>query len=238
MELGSHESADYHFDASRERFETAKLLWIQSDMSSWKSPSSYLWSSKAQLTDKLTVSGQYGRGEYRKELKAFFVNCLKVAEPTLRMLADELQLTALPFAGLEPAEKDVSVERINIVIEVINSLPLYEPCPIRQNLLSSSIFPVRWEDSSLSLESSETEFSIRDREDYWKAFNKKVPMLEFTLEEVNEQGPFLRWMGLEDRYLSSRVTERSEFSGTPEQCSERLTSDLRFRASAIFRYLL
>lgn len=207
-------------------------------MSCWKSPSSCLWSSKAQLTDKLIVSGQYGRGGHKKEIKAFFVECLKVAEPTLKMLAEELQLLTRPFAGLVPAEKDICVRRIKIVMEAINSLPLDESCLVRENLRSSSIFPVRWEDGGLSLETAEREFSIRDRENYWEAFNKKVPMLELTLEEVNELGPFLRWMDLENRYLSNRVTERSEFSGTPEECSGNLTRDLRFRALALFRYLL
>lgn len=225
---------DQHSDIFRERFETSGLIWIPSEMGCWKSPSSCLWSSKAQITDKHTVSRQYGQGEHKKELKTFFVDCLNVAEPTLDMLAEELQLLAR--AGLEPSDKDVSVGRIKIIMEAINSMSLNESGSVRDNLRSSAIFPVRLEDGSLRLESVKGEFSIRDRENYWEAFNKRVPMLELTLEEVHELGPFLRWMDLESRYLSNRVTERSEFSGTPEECSKKLTEDLRFRATALFRY--
>ena len=97
------------------------------------------------------------------------MDCLEVTEPTLELLAGELQLLAQRFDGLVPAEKDVFVGRIKIVMEAMNSLPLNNSCPVRENLRSSSIFPVRVEDGSLTLESAETEFSIRDRENYWKA---------------------------------------------------------------------
>lgn len=240
VEFSCHESADLYSNISRERFEKQKLVWIQSD---WKSPSSCLWSSKAQLTDKLTVSEKYGRSKHRKELKAFFVDCLKVTEPTLKMLAEELQLidrsslflSTLPFESFEVIEK---IKNIKIIMETINSLPLSESCPEKEIIRSSSIFPVRLGDDSWELKSAKTEFSIRDRENYWGVFNKKVPMLELTLAEVNELGPFLRWMDLEGRYLSNRVTERSVFSGTLEECSEKWTKDLKFRASALFRYFL
>jgi hypothetical protein len=184
-----------------------------------------------------TVSGQYDQGEHKKALRAFFVDCLNVAEPTLDMLAEELQLLARPLAGLVLSGEEVSVRRIKLIMEAISSMSLNDSGPVRENLRSSAIFPVRFEDGNLRLESVKGEFSIRDRENYWKAFNKQVPMLELTLEEVHELGPFLRWMDLESRYLSSRVTEKSEFSGTPEECAKRLTIDLRFRARALFRYL-
>lgn len=206
-------------------------------MSCWKPPSSCLWSSKAQITDRHTVSEQYGQGEHKKKLKAFFVDCLKVAEPTLDMLAEELQLEARSLAGLELSDEDVSVRKIKVIIQAINSMSLNNYGPVRENLRSSAIFLVRLKDGSLKLDSATGEFSIRDREIYWRAFNKRVPMLEFTLEEVHELGPFLRWMDLESRYLSNRVTERSEFSGTQDECSKKLTEDLRIRATAIFRYV-
>jgi hypothetical protein len=181
------------------------------------------------------MSGKYGQGEHKKMLKAFFVDCLKVAEPTLDMLAQELQLEARSLAGVELSNEDVY--KMKIIIQAINSMSLNNYGPVREKLRSSPVFPVRSEDGSLRLETAAGEFFIRDREIYWKAFNNRVPMLELTLEEVHELGPFLRWMDLESRYLSSRVTERSEFNGTQDDYSMRLTEDLRIRATAIFRYV-
>jgi hypothetical protein len=183
------------------------------------------------------MSGKYGQGKHKKMLEAFFVDCLKVAKPTLDMLAQELQLEARSLAGVELSNEDVSVRKMKVIIQAINSMSLNNSGPVREKLRLSPIFPVRYEDGSLRLETAAGEFSIRDREIYWKAFNKRVPMLELTLEEVHELGPFLCWMDLESRYLSSRVTERSEFNGTQDDCSMRLTEDLRIRATAIFRYV-
>jgi hypothetical protein len=184
-----------------------------------------------------TVFGQYGQGEHKKILNAFFVDCLKVAEPTLDMLAQELQMEARSHAGVELSNEDFSVRKMKVIIQAISSMSLNNSGSVREKLRSSPVFLVRLEDGSFRLKSAADEFSIRDREIYWKAFNKRVPMLELTLEEVHELGPFLRWMDLESRYLSSRVTERSEFSGTQDDFCMKLTDDLRIRATAIFRYV-
>ncbi|KAF4626332.1 hypothetical protein G7Y89_g11830 [Cudoniella acicularis] len=205
-------------DKIRERFETSGLIWIQSEINCWKSPSFCLWSSKAQITDRHTVSGQYGQGEHKKALKGFFVDCLNVAEPTLDMLAEELQLQARPLAGIVLSDDSGWKNKDHYASDQFD--------------VSQWV----WTDGSLRLESTTGEFSIRGRENYWEAFNKRVPMLDLTLEEVHDLEPFLRWMDLESRYLSNRVTERPEFSGTLEECSKKLTKDLRFRATALFRY--
>jgi hypothetical protein len=227
-------------DISRKCFENSHLVHIHSEKS-WKSPSSCLWSSKAEITGKVIVNKQYGQCQQKKALKAFFVDCLKVSEPSLEILVEELKSVAKPVVGGLLSIKDAGsaagvVEKAKMLIKAINSMPLDREVLIGKKLRSESIFPVKLKNVKV-LKGTADYFSITDRQKYHEAFKNEAWILDFSLEEVHELRPFLRWLNLEDRYLSRRVIENSTFGGIDETCSDGLTQDLRFRAKALFRYV-
>jgi hypothetical protein len=227
-------------DISRKCFENSHLVYIHPEKS-WKSPSSCLWSSKAEITGKVIVNKQYGQDQQKKALKAFFVDCLNVSKPSLEILVEELKSVAKPVAGRLPSIEDAGsaaghVEKTKMLIKAINSMPLDKEVLIGKKLRSESIFPVKLKNVKV-LKGTTDYFSITDRQKYHEAFKNEAWILDFSLEEVHELRPFLRWLNLEDRYLSRRVIENSTFGGIDETCSDGLTQDLKFRAKALFRYV-
>jgi hypothetical protein len=229
-----------HADISRKCFENSHLVHVHPE-NSWKAPSSCLWSSKAEITGKVIVNKWYGQCQHKKALKAFFVHCLNVSEPSLEILVEELKSVAEPIVGRSFSVEEAGsaagiVEKVKILIKAINSMPLDKEASIGKKLRSESIFPVKLEKLKM-LKSTADYFSIIDRQKYHEAFKNEAWILDFSLEEVHELRPFLRWLNLEERYLSCRVIENSTFGGIGETCSDGLTQDLRFRAKALLRYV-
>jgi hypothetical protein len=68
-----------------------------------------------------------------------------------------------------------------------------------------------------------------------KSFVGKVKFLDFTLEEVKDLQPFLRWALVEDKYVSKQVKEITSFDGknaTPVLVPNR---QIRHKAHALLR---
>jgi hypothetical protein len=88
----------------------------------------------------------------------------------------------------------------------------------------------------VQLLSSLIEFAIVDRKELGEKFNRKVKMLDFTMNEIWDLGPFIKWAGLEDRYIS-RMVKKISLSGS------RFSSQLfngygisGIKAHGLFRY--
>jgi hypothetical protein len=185
----------------------------------WHGPSSCLWSSKAPIKGKIKISEHY------PDLEQFFVECLGVTEPSLRMLVDELK----SVAELNPKKK-----RIKKLIFAINSLLPGEPKVPAGPILELNILPVDTAEG-VRLKSAMHDFAINDRQQLWEAFRGEASMLIFKLEEVRTLRPFIQWLDLERRYLSRTVKEITRNKSNSERLSNRLTQWFRGKAHALFR---
>lgn len=204
-------------------FEVAECIYVPPTGKEipWHPPSSCLWSSMARIKGKITISEHY------PELEQFFVECLGVTAPSLRMLLDELK----SVAELHPKKK-----RIKELIFAINSLLPREPNVPASTIMELDILPVDTKEG-IRLQSTRHDFAINDRQSLWEAFNGKASMLAFKLEEVRTLRPFIQWLNLEDRYLSRTVKEITRNKSNSEPLSNKLTQWFRGKAHALFRYV-
>jgi len=102
-----------------------------------------------------------------------------------------------------------------------------------EELKSLNILPVKQTNGTMKLRSTGYNFSIVDRREYGNAFEGKTPMLYFTMEEVHEMQLFLSALGLQGRYMSRIVEEKSMVEGGGRDPD--LSYRFRQKASALFR---
>jgi hypothetical protein len=142
------------------------------------------------------------------ELADFFIHKLGVKSLTLQMVYDELRQSP----NDSPEEIKVAIHSLN---EFLQTEPAYlDPEPIRK----AKVFPVRYPNGTVALGSIAVKFAIGDRERLKAAFEDKISLLDFDLEDVRRLKPLLDWLRLEERYLSNCVEEYtsiSEETGTP-----------------------
>jgi hypothetical protein len=121
------------------------------------------------------------------------------------MAIDELR-----EAGDESSPADVirnSIWTVNSLLSVSTVWPDSSP------VTESRIFPVRLPSGEVECLSRSAELFVVDRDPYRVAFERYVKLLDFTLAEVAELDPFLRWARLEGRYLSRCVKEVTSLGG-------------------------
>jgi hypothetical protein len=85
------------------------------------------------------------------------------------------------------------------------------------------------------LQRRDKRFSINDRQLWADAFHGKVDLLDFSLKEVRTLKPFLSCLGMEGRYLSEMVLEKSSFRGDLREPSSQKSRHFRRRAHALAR---
>jgi len=132
----------------------------------------------------------------------------------------------------ELANGNTAIEEIK---DTIRKISLMEPSrDALVDLHTSKIFPVKFPDGRIRLESIRTDFAIIDRFEYGVAFEGKVSVLNCTLEEVQEYRSFLLPLGLGGRYMSKIIEEKSMVTGG--DLHPRLSNEFRRKAYALFRY--
>jgi hypothetical protein len=152
------------------------------------------------------------------------VGLLLVKIPDLGLLVEELKRVA---------QSSPSIYDVKSLIWQINS---FGPSgQTLDKLFGFDILPVRKADGTLKLLSKSHRFSIIDRQHLGDAFKGKLDFLDFSLKEVRILLPFLSCMGLETRYLSEIVVEKSSFRGVILEPSAEKTKHLRRRAHALSR---
>ncbi|KIW28150.1 uncharacterized protein PV07_07832 [Cladophialophora immunda] len=168
----------------------------------WRAPSQCVWESKYRLPGLPGLQHDY------PELKCFFVDLLGV--PTVNISILLHGLIDLVQAQ-EPSYSDVKS-----MLLALGPMFNAEAAPERSftmglaTLRKYSFLPVRLKDKAPVLQKMATRFFIADHERYGQAFEKKVELLDFTLEEFRLLKSFFRKLNLENRYLSACVTEASE----------------------------
>ena len=104
---------------------------------------------------------------------------------------------------------------------------------VLEELKSLNILPVKQANGTVALRNTGYNFSIVDRREYGNAFEGKAPILHFTMEEVHEMQPFLSALGLQGRYMSRIVEEKSMVEGGERDPD--LSYKFRQKAYALFR---
>lgn len=131
-----------------------------------------------------------------------------------------------------------SVEDVRLALWALNSLldPEGGNDPPSRRLLEARVLPVRRPDGRVELVSStEAEFAINDRDDYFDMFRNSITVLDFKLHEVRRLQPILAWMRLERRYLSRCVREESRLHGGSATPISSTNKDVRNKAYGLLR---
>ena len=140
-----------------------------------------------------------------EDLSDFFIELLGVRTLTLEMVHDKL---------VEQGGGQSSVSDVKETIWLLNSyLQGEEELPSPRRLIASKVFPVRYPNGTVELCSSVVDFAITDRKHLSDWFSGKAKFLDFNVNEIPRLEPFLRWVGLEARYLSSSIKEISALCG-------------------------
>ncbi|KAJ4011027.1 hypothetical protein NW766_007659 [Fusarium irregulare] len=182
---------------TQQTFEETPLIFVrQQGVPGWYRTSECLWSSETSIRGKVTLDDTY------EELKDFFVHDLGVKSLTLQMVYDELKQS-----------RDNSPEYEKVLIRSLNEFLQLEsryidPDPIRK----AKVFPIRHSNGTVSLGSIDVAFAIGDRAKLKTAFEDKVSLLDFDLEDVRRLKPLFEWLRLQGRYLSNCVQEETSIS--------------------------
>jgi hypothetical protein len=160
------------------------------------------------------------------EFQDFFQR-LGVKAPSVDMFIKELKLVA-------DGERAPTVREVRHFIDEINRREPRDGTLKELNQLN--ILPVKQANGQVALRNTGNDFSIIDRLEYAKAFKGKTPILHFSLEEVHELQPFLSGLGLQGRYMSRIVEEKSTVEGGARDPD--LSDKFRQKAYALFRYVL
>lgn len=208
--------------SSRGSFESRGLIrYADKDTVGWYKPSECLWATATDIKGMVVLNGLY------EDMQGFFIEFLGVRTLTLQMVHDKL---------LEQATGGASIHEVKETIWLLNSyLRDEEELPSPKNLIRSTVFPVRYPNGAVKLCSSTSGFSIKDRKHLSDMFSEKAKFLDFDVNDTPRLKPFLRWTGLEDRYLSSCVKEMSRLCDDYHQPITRPDRQVARKAYALLR---
>ncbi|KAI1360424.1 hypothetical protein F5Y08DRAFT_48461 [Xylaria arbuscula] len=129
-----------------------------------------------------------------------------------------------------------TVQQAKEALRRLNSLlPNAERQPDPKRILRSLIFPVRYPNGSVELSCAhQVDFGIVDQEIFEQDLRDSEEILDFTLAEVHDLHPLIKWAGLEGRFLSARTVEMTKPLGATEimPSSQR---DIRLKAHLLCR---
>jgi hypothetical protein len=97
--------------------------------------------------------------------------------------------------------------------------------------------PAAMPDGTVEILKPTDTFFIADRVEYLSAFQGKVPILDFSLEEVWRLRHLLGRIGLQNRYMSTAVLEQTDVDQPSHEHCSRETRLFRKKATHIFRYV-
>jgi hypothetical protein len=200
-------------------FEVSLLIFVL-PQKSWHSTPSCLWTDATRISGKVAIANPYA------QLQDFF-QALGVKAPSVDMFVEELK-------ALADGERVPTIEEVKHFIDEINRREPREGT--LEELKSLNILPVKGINGDVRLRKCRNPFAIVDRLEYGKAFQGKYAILQFSLEEVHELQPFLSALGLQDRYMSRIVEEKSTVQGG--EWDRDLSDKFRQKANALFRYVL
>ncbi|KAI1137757.1 hypothetical protein F5Y05DRAFT_386264 [Hypoxylon sp. FL0543] len=206
----------------KDAFQTDALILDDTCGQKWYNLSQCLWSAPTSIRGKINLSAIYDN-----EMESFFVGKLGVRMLDANVVYNEL---------LELKQEDATVEHVRELLWTLNSqLELDAPQGSAEALLKLPILPVREIGGRVNLQSFDTEFAIIDRKPLGEIFGHRVKALDFNTNEVCQLRPFIKWAGLEHRYISRLVRETSGLnSGVKVPASDPM-QDISKKAYALLR---
>ncbi|KAH7043982.1 hypothetical protein B0J12DRAFT_760369 [Macrophomina phaseolina] len=194
----------------RSEFEKDKLVYVPQG-EAWIAPSMCLWANnKIRIPNRVSVATTYS------SLEDFFTKMLDNAHPGAQGPLHS------PAAGHRSDKGDYDSD--SSLNPSVASLA---------DLRDVDIFPVKFPNGGLRLANSSVDFAIADQKEYYRAFQGRINMLDFSLSEIHATRPFLLSLRLQRRFMSVAVEEKTRVEGGSQD--QRLTIELRQKAYALFR---
>ncbi|KAJ0422940.1 hypothetical protein BJY00DRAFT_299903 [Aspergillus carlsbadensis] len=206
----------------RERFETDQFIYYELDgKKSWHRPSECLWTPVTEIKGMIQLHNAY------EDLADFFIELIGVRTLTLQMVHDKL---------VSEGKGQTSPDKVKETIWLLNSyLQNKHDFPDPRQVLQGRVFPVKYPTGAVELCSSSVDFAINDRIHLSAWFTGKAKFVDFDVNEVARLEPFLRWTGLETRYLSSSVKEISAVRGEPHRSLTSPSRKIAGKAHGLLR---
>ncbi|KAF7558422.1 hypothetical protein G7046_g5742 [Stylonectria norvegica] len=210
--------------ALKKLFMEEQLIYVTTTNAvKWYTVDQCLWSSATQIRGRVMLNDLY------PDLEEFFVNFLGVQPLTLDMVYDEL-------IGKGVREPAPSISDVKKDIWAINALlQTSEKPPDAERILKSRIFPVCYPNGRTTLQTARTQFAVLDRKPLGDIFAAQAKFLDFTLDEVRRLKWFLKWLGLDGRYLSVVVKEISTVGGSEMTRLQHPDRDISQKAHDLLR---
>ena len=184
---------------------------------SWLPPSACLWAIESHIEDKAAIAHHY------PALEELFVDRLLVDKPSIPMLVEEV----LAIADQEPP-------RIQAIKDLFKELNYFGPhAPALDRLKGPPVIPVKGTDGLTRLAKATDAFAIVDRVQYMILFTNKIPVMDYSREEIHELQTFISALGLEGRYMSQLVQELSMVNGASNHVA--LSDRFKRKAYSMFR---
>lgn len=205
----------------RSTFEQSALVYVPKD-NAWFPPSQCVWvASSIKIPSKASIAGTFSTE------KTFFTTALKVSEPTVEMYIESLKAEA---AGTP------SASRVKATMALISGLDIGESD--FSSLLEVPFLPVKLPRGSIIFTSTSPrelskDFAIVDNVNHSNAFERRIAILDFTLEEIRDTRPLLLALRLEKRFTSNLVKEVTEVKDGSQDYE--MTNKLRMKSQYITR---
>ena len=129
---------------------------------------------------------------------------------------------------------DEKIPRLQAIRDLIKELNSFAPrAPALDRLIGAPILPVKGTDGIIKLFKTTDAFAIGDRVHYSELFANKIPVIDYNMEDTHRLESFLSSLGLEDRYMSRLVQERSMVGSASKHV--KLSDRLKIKAYSILR---
>lgn len=209
---------------ARKAFANEPLIYVNfGNSSQWYTAEQCLWSSATQIRGRVALNDLY------PDLESFFVDFLDVQELTLEMAYDELKQMGERTPSPSIAAVKETIWALNSLLISAHSFPNGKP------IFSGNVFPVRYPNGPVRLQTGQTQFAIADRKSLGDVFSSQAKILDFDLDEIRRLKPFFSWLELEMRYLSSMVKEISTVDGGRMSGLSQPDREIRQRADGLYR---
>ncbi|KAI1467613.1 uncharacterized protein F4812DRAFT_471586 [Daldinia caldariorum] len=222
FELNTMKLSAASLEEMRKLFEEDALIFTDVGPQKWHKSLQCLWCAPSPIKGRVNLSNVY-----EKKLEEFFVKKLGVRVLDADIVYNEL-------LQLDPVK--TTVKHVKELLWTFNSqIELGHPKEAPEKFLKLRILPVSDVGGQVSLYSAETEFGIVDRKSLGDSFHGRVKLLDFSVNEIVQLKPLIKWAGLEKRYLSKLVQETSVLdSGFKVPISDP-REDIRKKSYGLFR---
>lgn len=164
-------------------------------------------------------------------MKSFFVGILGVETLSLGLIYTELSKLGDSMPTVELVK-----EQLFAFKDHLHTIKDYKDIN-RDEMKKFKIFPIRQPGIQQDIQfcDANAEFAIADRRPLEDNFRRKIKTLAFTFDEIHYLSPVIKWLGLEEKYLSHLVTETSKVEDNDRVLNNSLTRNIESRARALCR---